>query len=300
MPTAVPPQNATSRELALASIKEALSLIGQVDQEPGQLDERRHQETKEAHDLSDARAPKPVKRFWPNTPMLQGLVGLCALACVGVVVVAWQSNHGQVAPEPVSTASVPKNNPSVPTGKTDELSTRPAPNKANLASTTKPAPPESQAQAMPPGAPAAPIAVPISPELAHQIKEMAREVANTEQGIDQLKTEQSQIVRESTELAEQLKATREAVRRNSELTEELKATQAQMARDISNLAGQLKATQDRMAAIADQIKEGQEQVAHLIAAEQKQRAARRAAAKPAIPLAGAQPQDPRRSQAPQQ
>jgi hypothetical protein len=293
MPTAVPPQNATSRDLALASIKEALSLIGQVDQEPGRFDDR-HKETRETHDFSLARALKAVEKFWSMRRMLQGLVGLCALACVGVVVVAWQSNHGQVASEPVSTASVPKN-PSVPTGKTDEISTRPAPNKANLALTTKPAPLESQAQTMPSGAPAAPIAVPIPAELSHQIKEMAREVANMEQGIDQLKTEQSQIAREGTELAEQLKATREAARRNSELSEELKATQAQMARDISNLAGQLKATQDLMASIADQIKDGQEQVAHLIAAE-KQRAARRALAKPATPLAGAQPPVPKRPQ----
>ena len=300
MPTAVPSQNAAARELALASIKEALSLIGQVDQEPGQFDVRRHKETQQAHRLSDARAPKLIKRFWNMRPMLQGLIGLCALACLGVVVIALRSNHGQVAPEPVSTASVPKTNLSVPTAKTDKLPTQLAPNKANLASTTQPAALESQAQATPPGASAAPIAVPISPDLAHQIKDMAREVANIEQGIDQLKTEQSQIARDGTELAGQLKATREAARRNSELTEELKAAQAQMARDISNLAGQLKATQDLMAAIADQIKEGQEQVAQFVAAEQKQRAARRAVAKPATPLAGAQPQDARRSQAPKQ
>lgn len=294
MPTAVPPQHDNPRDLAIASIKEALSLIGQAGQEPGQLDER-HKDRHETHDFSDARVPWPLKSLWPMSPMLQGFVGLFALTCVVVVVVAWQPNQGQVSPEPVSTASVPKTNSSPAATKKDDLPIPRAPNKADLAQAANVGPAQSQAQATPPGVAVAPVAVPITAELAHQISEIAREVANVEQGIDRLRTEQSQMARESAELAEQLKAAREAARRNSELTEDLKATQAQMARDIGNLAGQFKANQDLMAAIAEQIKQSQEQVAQLVAAEQK-RAARKPVAKPATPPVGAQAQDPRRAQ----
>ncbi|MGA2055804.1 MAG: hypothetical protein ABSG88_10880 [Bradyrhizobium sp.] len=46
----------------------------------------------------------------------------------------------------------------------------------------------------------------MAPELAQQIQTMAREFANVEQGIDQLKTEQSQMARDTVEVVEHLKA----------------------------------------------------------------------------------------------
>jgi DnaJ-domain-containing protein 1 len=108
----------------------------------------------------------------------------------------------------------------------------------------------------------------MAPELAHQIQTIARELANVEQGIDQLKTEQSQMLRDTAELAEHLKATQEIARHNADLTEDLKTTQAQMARDNGN---QLKASQDLMTGIAEQLRQSQEQVARLVASEQKPR-----------------------------
>jgi septal ring factor EnvC (AmiA/AmiB activator) len=59
---------------------------------------------------------------------------------------------------------------------------------------------------------------------------MARDLANVEQGIEQLKTSQEQMVRDNANLAEQLKA-----------------AQAQMARDNENAAAQLKASQEQIA-----------------------------------------------------
>jgi septal ring factor EnvC (AmiA/AmiB activator) len=109
----------------------------------------------------------------------------------------------------------------------------------------------------------------MAPELAQQIQTIARELANVEQGIDQLKTEQSQMVRDTAELAKYLKATQEIALHNADLTENLKATQAQMARDNGNIADQLKASQDLMTGIAEQLRQRREQVARLVASEQK-------------------------------
>jgi hypothetical protein len=107
----------------------------------------------------------------------------------------------------------------------------------------------------------------MAPELARQIQMIARELANVEQGIDQLKTEQSQMVRDTAELAEHLKATQEIARHNVDLTDYLKATQAQMARGNDILADQLKASQDLMTRIAEQLRQSQERAARLVVSE---------------------------------
>jgi uncharacterized phage infection (PIP) family protein YhgE len=107
--------------------------------------------------------------------------------------------------------------------------------------------------------------------LAQSIQKIARELENVEQGIDQLKTGQSQMVHDNGELAEHLKATQEMARHNADLAEDLKAAQAQMARDNVNVAEQLKASHEQIANIAEQLKESQEQIASLVASEQKQR-----------------------------
>jgi ABC-type transporter Mla subunit MlaD len=93
----------------------------------------------------------------------------------------------------------------------------------------------------------------MAPDLAQSIQMITRELANVEQGIDQLKTGQAQMVRDNAELAEHLKATQE------------------MARNNADLAEQLKASHEQMATIAEQLKQNQEQIARLVASGQKQR-----------------------------
>jgi uncharacterized phage infection (PIP) family protein YhgE len=111
----------------------------------------------------------------------------------------------------------------------------------------------------------------MSSEMLQQFQSIMRELANMERAIDQLKNEQSQMVRENADLAEQLKATHEIARRNAELSEDLKATQAQMARDNGKIADQLKANQDSMATISEQLKQSEEHVGRQAVVEQKQR-----------------------------
>ena len=304
---AATPQNTSSRELAVAAIKEALEMIGEADQEPDQPRVRQN----EKYASVEARFAKLI-RDWQRARIAPGmLVGLLALVCIVVAVMAWQLKGGQAAPEPVVTSSVP-------TGKKQELAAKPAPNNSRVAATTQAELQESHAQLLPQNAPSAAAVASMPSELAHQIQEMARELANVEQGIGQLKAEQSQMASESAGVAELLKQTHELARHNTELNDNLKATQAQIAHEISDLTGQLKANQDLMATLAGQLKENQEQIARLTASEQKQRPrplsspspspspsppvanlVRRTAPKPPTPTAGAQARDPAHPQAAQ-
>jgi chromosome segregation ATPase len=111
----------------------------------------------------------------------------------------------------------------------------------------------------------------MTPDPTDSIQIIARELANTVQGIDQLKSGQAQLVRDNAELAEHLKATQEAARHNADLAEDLKATLTQMARDNVNFAEQLKANREQMANITEQLKGSQEQIARLVASDQKPR-----------------------------
>jgi hypothetical protein len=198
--------------------------------------------------------------------VLRSLMGLLAVACIGVAAFAWPSPHGQAAPEPVSTSSV--------LIEKKELPARATRADADVAAKTDAGLPQPSSQApitLQRAVPEAPTTAPIAPDLAQSIQMIARELANAEQGIDQLKAGQAQMVRDNVELAEHLKATLEMARHNADLAEDLKAAQAQLARDNVNFAEQLKTSQEKMANIAEQLKESQEQIARLVASEQKQR-----------------------------
>jgi hypothetical protein len=77
----------------------------------------------------------------------------------------------------------------------------------------------------------APLAAPISPELAQRLQAMARDLANVTQGIGQIKSGQEQMVRGNAAVAEQLKAAlSQMTRDNAAIVEQLKATQEQTVR----------------------------------------------------------------------
>jgi len=312
--TATPQQN-HSRDVAIAAIAQALEQIGHAAEQPVQLDEGAFKSEQE----------KNATRHWSSEPscsaepgrgssrgslVLKSLMGLLALACIGVAAFAWQSTRGQAAPEPLSTSSVSIKNKQPPAQPAAYNTDVAAKTDAGLSQQS----PQAQAKhAAPIAAPAAPTTAPTAPDLAQSIQMIARELANLEQGIDQLKTGQAQMVRDNAELAEHLKATQEMARRNADLAEDLKAAQAQIARDNVNFAEQIKASQERMADIAEQLRGSQQQIASLVASEQKQRP--RAPASSALPVANSkrqpvptppssqarvQPQDPRHLQPKQQ
>jgi hypothetical protein len=268
-----------SRDVALAAIAEAVRLIGQPNEKLAQFDEleKKGQETGE---LSDARSAKSVEMSSRSRLVLRSLMGLSALACIGVAAFAWQSTHGQAVSEPISTSSVSverKQQPAQPAAHNAE--------KAAKIDAGLPQPPSQAQTTVQRAAQIAPTTAPMAPDLAESIQMIARELANVEQGIDQLKTGQTQMVRDNTEIAEQLKATQEMARHNADLAEDLKAAQAQMARDNANFAEQLKVSQEQMANIAAQLKGSQEQIAHLVASEQKQRPRTLASSPIPVPVA---------------
>jgi hypothetical protein len=265
------PQQSHSRDVALEAIAQALGQIGHADEQLVQLDETAFKLEEERNatrhpSYEQPRSAEPGRGSSRGRLVLRSLMVLLALACIGVAAFAWQSTHGQAAPEPVSTSSV--------SIEKRELPAPPGPSNADVPAKTEAGLPQpaSQAQATPQrAAPLAPTAAPMAPDLAQSIQMMARELANVEQGIDQLKTGQAQMVRDNAELAEHLKATQEMARHNANLAEDLKAAQAKMARDNVSFAEQLKASQEQVADIAEQLKGSQEQIARLVASGQKPR-----------------------------
>jgi hypothetical protein len=304
------PEQSHSRDVALTAIAQALGQIGYVDEQLVQLDQTAFKLEKEKNATrhpsnEQPRSAEPGRGSSRGRLVLRSLMVVLALACIGVAAFAWQSTHGQAAPEPVSTSSesIEKREPSA----------QPAPYTAHVPAKTKAGLPQPASQAQTTPQRAAPTAAPVAPDLAQSIQMIARELANVEQGIDQLKTGQAQMVRDNAELAEHLKATQEMARHNANLAEDLKAAQAQMARDNVSFAGQLKASQEQMANIAEQLKGSQEQIARLVASVQKQRpktlaspplsianSTRKPAPTPPSPQVRVQTQDPRQLQPKQQ
>jgi hypothetical protein len=240
------PQQSHLRDVALAAIAQAHRQMGagenlvQVDETDFKLEE----EKIATHHPSDEqpRLAEPGRGSSRGRLVLWSLMGL--LACIGVAAFAWPSRHGQAAPEPTSTSSVSIEKKEPP----------PAPSNAGAKTDAGLPQRSSQAQTtIQRAAPVAPTAAPMAPDLAQSIQMITRELANLEQGIDQLKTGQAQMVRDNAELAEHFKATQE------------------MARNNADLAEQLKASREQMATIAEQLKQSQAQTARLVASEQNQR-----------------------------
>jgi hypothetical protein len=104
------------------------------------------------------------------------------------------------APQLISASSLPLKKP--------ELAAQPSPPTVQVAAADAALP-----QLPPPAQTApqdvAPAAGPIPPELTQLLQTMARDLANVQQGIEQLKTSQEELARENARTAEQLKASQE-------------------------------------------------------------------------------------------
>src|SRR5450432_1756542 len=222
------PQQSHLRDVALAAIAQAHRQIGagenlvQVDETAFKLEEEKIA-TRHPSD-EQPRVAEPGRGSSRGKLVLLSLIGLLAVACIGAF--AWPSPHGQAAPEPISTSSV-----------SIEKKEPPAPSNAGVAAKTDAGLPQRSSQAqttLQRAAPVAPTAAPMAPDLAQSIQMITRELANVEQGIDQLKTGQAQMVRDNAELAERLKATQEMARNNAELAEQLKPSHEQIARLVAS------------------------------------------------------------------
>ena len=301
-------QQSHSRDVALAAIAQAHRQIGHAAGQLARVDESAFTSQKEKKAAShppneQPRSTEPGRGSSRGRLVLRSLMGLLAVACIGVAAFAWPSLRGQAALEPISTSLV----------STEQKRLAAQPVRSNVGPAAKTdaglAQPPSQTQAQATPQRAAPIATTAAPlDLAQSIQKIASELENLEQGIDQLKTGQAQMVHDNRELAEHLKATQEMARHNADLAEDLKAAQARMARDNVNFADQLRASQEQMANLAEQLKASQEQIARLVAASEQKQRPRTLASSP-LPIANStrkpvppsphvrvQTQDPKHSQ----
>jgi hypothetical protein len=119
----------------------------------------------------------------------------------------------------------------------------------------------------------APTAAPISPELAQRLQTMAQDLANVAQRVEQLRTDQQLMVRDTAAVVEQLK---QAMPRDNTAVGALRTVLPQMVRDTAAMSRdnaaigvQLKTALSQMtrdhAAVVEQLKASQEQMVRLTA-----------------------------------
>lgn len=160
-----------------------------------------------------ARPPSvgPGPHSPPRSPALRALAGLSLAACIVVAALVLQSSYGggaklvvaRWAPQLVSTPSLPPENAPLPA--------QPAPSIVQVAAA------EAAPQATPlvQTAPqdAAPPANAALPDHTQLLQSMARDLANVERIIEQLKANQQQIASDNSKAIEELKASQEEIKR---------------------------------------------------------------------------------------
>ena len=200
--------------------------IARADEELARLSERLAKMDRDA-----ARPPSagPGPQPPPGRPALRALVGLALAACIVVAALILQSSYGsraklvvaRWAPQLVSTRLLPPQNPPLPA--------QPAPPIVQVAEA---APPQATrlAQAAPQAAPSAqtpPQATPLAQTAPQDaaptataaladtqlLQAMARDLANVELNIEQLKANQQQIASDNSKAIGELKASQEEIKR---------------------------------------------------------------------------------------
>jgi hypothetical protein len=187
----------------------AYEQIVRADEQIARVNE---QVSKLEHDA--VRNPSAALRRVPSRgrPMLRGLIGLLLAACIFIAAFVLQSPRGDAAkpifarwaPRLISTSSLPMENPGFPA--------QPSPSAVQVAAAEPvAAQPTPLAQTAPRDV--APPAAPVSPEVAQLLQTMARDLANLEQRIEQLKAGQEQMAIDNAKAVEQLKASQEQMTR---------------------------------------------------------------------------------------
>jgi hypothetical protein len=160
----------------------------------------------------DARPPSagPGPQSPPRRPVFRALVGVLLATCIVVAAVALPSSYragakllvARWAPQLVSTS--PPESPPLPA--------QPAPPTVQVVA-AEAAPPLTTplAQTAPPDA--APTAAATPPDHIQLLQTMARDLANMERDIEQLKASQQQIASDSSKAIEELKAGQEEIKR---------------------------------------------------------------------------------------
>src|SRR6476646_1899993 len=185
----------------------AYEQIARADEELAGLSEK---VAKMERDATRPPSAGPGPQLPPRRPVLRALVGLPLAACIVIAALVLQSSYGggaklvvaRWAPQLVSTPSLPPENAPLPAP--------PAPSVVQAAA-AEAAPPQATllAQAAPPAV--APAAAAALPDQAQLLQAMARDLANVERTIEQLKAHQQQIASDNSKAIEELKARQEEI-----------------------------------------------------------------------------------------
>ncbi len=207
-PKAIEPHDALIAR-ADERLARAQEQIARADEELARLTEQL-----EKMERDDARPPaaRPGPKSPPKRPALRALVGLTLAACIVVPALVLQSSYGgeaklvvaRWAPQLVSTPSLPPDNPPV--------SAQPAPSVVQVAA-AEAAPPQATPLAQTAPQDAAPTATAAFPDYIQLLQTMARDLANVERNIEQLKANQQQIASDNSKAIEELKASQEEIKR---------------------------------------------------------------------------------------
>jgi hypothetical protein len=207
-PTAIEPHNALIAR-ADEQLAHAHEQVVRADEELARLSERLAKMEREA-----ARPPSagPGPQSPPRRPALWTLVGLPLAACIVVAALVLQSSYGggaklvvaRWAPQLVSTASLPPENAPLPA--------QPAPSIVQVAA-AEAAPPQATPLAQTAPQDAAPTATAAPADHTELLQTMARDLANVERNIEQLKANQQQIASDSSKAIAELKASQEEIKR---------------------------------------------------------------------------------------
>jgi archaellum component FlaC len=206
-PKAIEPHNA---QIARADeqFEHAHKQIARADEELAGLSE---QVAKMERDAARPPSAGSGPQSAPRRPALRALVGLPLAACIVVAALVLQSSFGggaklvgAWAPQLVSTPSLPPENATLPA--------QPAPSIVQVAA-AEAAPPQARPVAQTAPQDAAPTATAALPDQAQLLQTMARDLANLERNIEQLKANQQQIASDNSKAIEELKASQEEIKR---------------------------------------------------------------------------------------
>jgi cell division protein FtsN len=154
-----------------------------------------------------AAVPRRVARR--GRPALRGFVGLLLAAGIFAAAFVSQSSHGDTA-KMTFASWIPQlvlASPEKP-----GLPAQPSPSAVQVAAADGTLP-HAAIATQPAASEVAPTPAPLPPELAQLLQTMARDLANVQQGIEQLKASQEQMASDQAKAVEQLKANQEQVTR---------------------------------------------------------------------------------------
>ena len=211
--------------------------LARADEQLAHVDERL---SRLEHDV--ARHPSAAPGHTPplGGSALRGLVGLLLAASIFVAAFDSQSSHGDAAKQMIAQWAPQLVLISPPVQKKPGLPMQPSPS-ADQVAVAEPITPQSTASAQTAPQEAAPTTTPLSADLAQVLQTRARDLANVEQEIEQLKTSQEQLASDNAKAIVRLKTSQEQMARDSaKAIEQLKTSQEQMVRDNAKLVEQLK------------------------------------------------------------